>query len=61
MEADFLIVTDVPAVGQFHFPQSDVYVAASRAKHRLAFVPMGAEAATELKQWTKENGTGVSA
>ena len=48
MEADFLIVADLPEVGQFHFGSSDLYVATSRAKHRLVFIPSSSESRSQL-------------
>jgi hypothetical protein len=51
MEADCVIVTDVPGTYSKGFTESDLYVAASRAKTRLEFVPSTAAAAELLKQF----------
>lgn len=53
MEADCVIVTDVPSSYSRGFTESDLYVAASRAKHRLEFVPSTATAAELLRQFAR--------
>lgn len=53
LEADCIIVTDVPAIGTPWFNLADLYVAASRAKHRLYFVPASPQVAAGLSQWIK--------
>jgi DNA helicase IV len=50
LEADCLIITDVPKVGTVGFKVEDLYVAASRAKSRLILLPMNTEAEQELKR-----------
>lgn len=51
LEADCVIVTDIPVAETNTFTLSDLYVAASRAKHRLTFLPSTAEAERALKVW----------
>jgi hypothetical protein len=51
LEADCLIITDVPTVGTVGFQEEDLYVAVSRAKSRLVFIPSSKEAETELRKW----------
>jgi len=53
MEADCIIVTDVPAIGTQWFNLADLYVAASRAKHHLYFVPTSPQVASGLNEWIK--------
>jgi hypothetical protein len=51
LEADCLIITDIPQVGTTGFSTSDLYVAASRAKHNLVIIPASVEAESELRAW----------
>lgn len=53
LEADCVVVTDVPATGAGGFTASEMYVAASRARHRLVLVPTSAEAYSELLRWSR--------
>jgi hypothetical protein len=53
MEADCIVVTDVPAIGTQWFNLADLYVAASRAKHHLYFVPTSPQVASDLNEWIK--------
>lgn len=49
LEADHVIVTDLPAPGQYAvMGQSDLFVAASRARHRLYLFPVTQEANQQL-------------
>jgi hypothetical protein len=48
LEADCLVITDVPEVGAPGFEIADLYVAASRAKHRLVFLPASVNAQSQL-------------
>lgn len=51
LEADCLIITDIPAVGTTGFDQPDLYVAASRAKQRLHLVPSDQASEAELRAY----------
>jgi hypothetical protein len=53
LEADCVIVSDIPAQDSKAFTLADLYVASSRAKHRLAFVPSSVEAEGNLKAWAE--------
>ena len=50
LEADCVIVTDIPEMGRSRFSPTDLYVACSRAKHRLFMVPMSDTAYDELRE-----------
>lgn len=52
LEADCIILTDVPALGTQGFNVAELYVASSRPKHRLYIVPTSAQSASDLSQWT---------
>jgi hypothetical protein len=54
LEADCLVITDIPAVGSTGFDQADLYVAASRAKHRLHLVPSDHVSEAELRTYSKQ-------
>jgi len=54
LEADCVVLTDAPRVGSHGFNLADLYVAASRAKHRLVIIPTCQEAADELTNWASE-------
>jgi hypothetical protein len=54
LEADCLIITDIPAVGCTGFDQADLYVAASRAKQRLHLVPSDQASEAELRAYCKQ-------
>lgn len=51
LEADCVIISDVPDVGTTGFREADLYVASSRAKHRLAFLPVSTQARNQLLGW----------
>ena len=51
LEADCVVVTDVPVPDSKACSLADLYVAASRAKHRLAIVPASSEAERSLQVW----------
>lgn len=51
LEADCLVIADIPAVGSTGFDQADLYVAASRAKHRLHLVPSDPASEAELRAY----------
>lgn len=51
LEADCVIISDIPEVGSSGFNKSDLYVAASRAKHRLVLIPSNENVANELRHW----------
>jgi hypothetical protein len=53
MEADCIVVTDVPAIGTQWFNLADLYVAASRAKHHLYLVPTSPQIASSLQEWSR--------
>jgi hypothetical protein len=53
MEADFIVVTDVPEIDTQLFNLADLYVAASRAKHHLYFVPTSPQIASGLQEWSR--------
>lgn len=50
LEADCIVLTDIPEIGTAGFNVSDLYVAASRAKHLLFMIPTSAAAASQLQQ-----------
>jgi hypothetical protein len=50
LEADCLIISDVPPKGTKGFELEDLYVAASRAKHRLILLPSNQPAADHLTE-----------
>jgi hypothetical protein len=51
LEADCVIITDVPTPETTGFEVADLYVAASRAKHRLVLMPASDEAAVALRKY----------
>jgi hypothetical protein len=51
LEADCVVVTDIPAIGAAGFSLSDMYVAVSRAKHRIVLIPATNEAKSQLDSW----------
>ena len=51
MEADCVVITDVPISGVPGFEVADLYVASSRAKLRLELVPESVAAEKQLNQW----------
>ncbi|MFC1743355.1 NERD domain-containing protein [Candidatus Riflebacteria bacterium] len=51
LEADCIVITDIPTTGTKGFSQSDLYVAISRAKHRLVLLPLSEPAKQELFKW----------
>lgn len=53
LEADCVVITDVPVIGTTGFSISDLYVAASRAKHRLVLIPSSKDAEQQLRSWIK--------
>ena len=53
LEADCVILTDIPRLGTLGFNLAELYVASSRPKHRLFIVPISAQSASDLSQWTK--------
>lgn len=53
LEADCIILSDVPASGIAHFHITDLYVAASRAKHLLYIIPSSSQAFKQLEEWSK--------
>ena len=55
MEVDCLIVTDLPPASEHFFEVADLYIAVSRAKHRIALIPSHKNAAAQLKNWLKKN------
>lgn len=55
MEADCIIIADVPIVGTIGFDLSDMYVAASRAKRNLCFIPSSQAASVEISRWISGN------
>lgn len=55
LEATCVLVADVPAINTPGFPESDMYVAATRAKSRLVFLPSGAEAKAQVEKWIGAN------
>ena len=55
LEADCIIITDIPAVGCTGFDQSDLYVAASRAKQRLHLVPSDQASEAELRAYCEQH------
>ena len=56
MEADCVVITDVPRVGSAGFQAADLYVAASRAKLRLTIIPSTPQAAEQLASWVSKEG-----
>lgn len=50
LEADCIILADVPVPGAIGFSVADLYVAASRAKHRLVIIPSSDDAMHALRQ-----------
>jgi hypothetical protein len=55
MEADCIIIADVPSTGATGFNLSDMYVAASRARRNLVFIPMSEQASREIRNWINGN------
>ena len=55
MEADCIIIADVPSTGARGFNLSDMYVAASRARRNLVFIPMSEQASREIRNWINGN------
>jgi hypothetical protein len=53
LEADCVVVTDIPAIGVPGFSLSDMYVAVSRAKHRIVLIPATNEAKSQLESWAE--------
>lgn len=53
LEADCIILADTPLTGPLGFDLADLYVGASRAKHRLIIVPTSFDSASQLKEWAK--------
>jgi superfamily I DNA/RNA helicase len=51
LEADCVILADAPFPNLPGFSLADLYVAVSRAKHRLFIVPTSTEAVAELLRW----------
>ena len=53
LEADCILLTDVPKTETSGFSRLEMYVAASRAKHRLAFLPCSRDAEVEIRDWLR--------
>ena len=53
LEADCVILTDVPTPGTRGFDIADFYVGISRAKHRLILAPTSPDSAKRLHEWAK--------
>ena len=53
LEADCILVVDLPECDSNKFSISDMYVAASRAKHRLAILPVSIKAHKNAMDWLK--------
>jgi UvrD-like helicase family protein len=53
LEADCVIVADIPVTGITGFSISDMYVAVSRAKHRVILIPASSEAEAQIKTWAE--------
>lgn len=51
LEADCVILADAPPIGTPGFELADIYVAASRAKHRLIIAPTSEAARAQLSNW----------
>jgi superfamily I DNA/RNA helicase len=51
LEADCLLLTDLPSVNATGFSRSELYVAASRAKLHLSLLPSSDAAYAELESW----------
>jgi hypothetical protein len=51
LEADCVVISDLPCTGVAGYDVADLYVAASRAKHRLVLIPTNQDAATALVNW----------
>jgi hypothetical protein len=57
LEADCIILTDLPTVSTTGFSRSELYVAASRAKLHLFLVPSSDTAYVELESWLIDTGS----
>ncbi len=53
LEADCVVLADAPPINSPGFTAADLYVAASRAKHRLVIVPTSGEAFGQYQRWAK--------
>jgi len=51
LEADCVVISDLPCTGVAGYDVADLYVAASRAKHRLVLIPSSQPAADQLRSW----------
>ncbi|HPS29836.1 MAG TPA: NERD domain-containing protein [bacterium] len=56
LESDCLVIVDIPQLGTTGFNDQDLYVAASRAKSRLALIPISSEAERMLIKMNKTDG-----
>ena len=54
LEADCVVISDLPCIGSTGFEVADLYVAASRAKHRLVLIPSNQPAAEQLRGWLRQ-------
>jgi superfamily I DNA/RNA helicase len=54
LEADCILICDVPECGAVGFNAADMYVAASRAKARLHFIPETQAAADQIRAWIQQ-------
>jgi hypothetical protein len=55
LEADCVLICDVPPRDTPGFLPADMYVAASRAKHRLHIIPTNPQAADSVRSWLKDS------
>lgn len=53
LEADCVVISDLPCTGALGYEVADLYVAASRAKHRLALIPNSQPASDQLRSWLR--------
>ncbi len=53
LEADCVVLADAPPLNTLGFSAADLYVAASRAKHRLVIAPTSDEAAIQCQVWAE--------
>jgi hypothetical protein len=54
LEADCVLICDVPPRNTPGFQPADMYVAASRARHRLHIIPTNPQAAESVRAWLKD-------
>ena len=60
LEADCIVICDVPECGTPGFSAADMYVAASRAKARLHFIPETPTATNQIQEWINSLELSVS-